>query len=144
MGDNIYQELPNSINANFSSPVYFNGRIYIGPSGSSLKAFSVSQAKLSASPSSQTSHTFGGVGTVPSVSANGTSNGIVWTLDGGARTLYAYDATDLTKVLYSSAQASGGRDTFSSVGGHFITPMVANGRVYFGTGSSVAAFGLLH
>ena len=144
MGDNIYQELPNSINANFSSPVYFNGRIYIGPSGSSLKSFSVSQAKLSASPSSQTAHTFGGVGTVPSVSANGTSNGIVWTLDGGARTLYAYDATDLTKVLYSSAQASGGRDTFSSVGGHFITPMVANGRVYFGTASSVAVFGLLH
>lgn len=144
MGDNIYQELPNSINANFSSPVYFNGRIYIGPSGSSLKAFTVSQAKLSTSPTSQTAHTFGGVGTVPSVSANGTSNGIVWTLDGGARTLYAYDATDLTKLLYSSAQASGGRDTFSSVGGHFITPMVANGRVYFGTGSSVAVFGLLH
>jgi hypothetical protein len=144
MGDNIYQELPNSINSNFSSPVYFNGRIYIGPSGSSLKAFTVSQAKLSTSPSSQTAHIFGGVGTVPSVSANGTSNGIVWTLDGGARTLYAYDATDLTKVLYSSAQASGGRDTFSSVGGHFITPMVANGRVYFGTGSSVAVFGLLH
>jgi hypothetical protein len=144
MGDNIYQELPNSINPNFSSPVYFNGRIYIGPSGSSLKAFSVSQAKLGTSPNSETAHTFGGTGTVPSVSANGTSDGIVWTLDGGARTLYAYDATDLTKLLYSSAQASGGRDTFSSVGGHFITPMAANGRVYFGTGSSVAVFGLLH
>jgi hypothetical protein len=67
----------------------------------------------------------------------------VWALDGGAKTLFAYDATDLTKLLYTSAQAAGSRDSFSAVGGHFITPMVANGRVYFGTGSTVAVFGLL-
>ena len=143
MGDNIYQELPKIINANFSSPVYFNGRIYIGPSGSSLKAFGISQAKLSSSPVAETAHTFGGTGTVPSVSANGTSSGIVWALAGGAKTLYAYDAVDLTKVLYTSAQAPGGRDGFADVGGHFITPTVANGRVYFGTATTVVVFGLL-
>jgi hypothetical protein len=143
MADDIYQELPGNGDENFSSPAYFNARMYIGPAGSPLQAFAVSKAMLSSSPASQSSHIFNGAGTVPSVSANGTSNGIVWALDGGGRTLYAYDATDLTKVLYTSAQTSGGRDSFAIVGGHFITPMVANGRVYFGTGSTVAVFGLL-
>ncbi|HEV8076290.1 MAG TPA: hypothetical protein VGP66_10595, partial [Candidatus Acidoferrum sp.] len=86
---------------------------------------------------------FGSNGTVPSASASGSTNGIVWALDRESRTLYAYDATDLTKVLYDTSQAAGSRDSFSNVGGHFITPMVANGRVYFGTGSTVAVFGLL-
>src|SRR5262249_50748349 len=101
MGDNIYQELPNA-GRNFSSPAYFNGRVYIGPAGSALRAYSVSQAMLGRSPSSQSAHTFGGVGTVPSISANGNANGIVWALDGGAKTLYAFDAEDLTRLLYSS------------------------------------------
>jgi hypothetical protein len=143
IADDIFQELAGNGHENFSSPAYFSGRVYIGPAGSPLEVLTVSQAKLSASPASQTSHTFSGTGTVPSVSANSTSNGIVWALDRGAKTLFAYDATDLTKELYTSAQAAGGRDSFSDVGGHFITPMVANGRVYFGTGSTVAVFGLL-
>jgi Bacterial Ig-like domain (group 2) len=143
IANNVYQEFASDGHENFSSPIYFNGRVYIGPSGLPLRAFTVSQAKLSAAPASQTAFTFGSNGTVPSASANGTANGIVWALDRESRTLYAYDATDLTKVLYTSSQAAGSRDSFSNVGGHFITPMVANGRVYFGTGSTVAVFGLL-
>ena len=141
--NNVYQEFPSDGHANFSSPIYFDNHVYIGPSGLPLKAFAVSQAKLSSSPVSQTAFSFGSNGTVPSVSSNGTANGIVWALDYESRNLFAYDATDLTKVLYNSSQASGARDVFSTVGGHFITPMVANGRVYFGTGSTVAVFGLL-
>ena len=141
--NNVYQAYLSDGHDNFSSPIYFNGRVYIGPSGSPLRAFSVSQAKLSALPTSQTAFVFGGNGTVPSASANGTTNGIVWALDRGSKTFFAYDATDLTKLLYSSGQAAAGRDSFANVGGHFITPMVANGRVYFGTGSTVAVFGIL-
>jgi uncharacterized protein YjdB len=143
IANNVYQGFASDGHDNFSSPIYFNGRVYIGPSGLPLRAFTVSQAKLSASPASQTAFTFGSSGTVPSASANGTTNGIVWALDRESRTLYAYDATDLTKVLYNTSQAAGGRDSFSNVGGHFITPMVANGKVYFGTGTTVAVFGLL-
>jgi Big-like domain-containing protein len=143
IANNVYQEFASDGHENFSSPIYLNGRVYIGPSGLPLKAFSVAQAKLSASPASQTAFVFGSNGTVPSASANGNSNGVVWALDRESRTLYAYDATDLTKVLYNSGQAASGRDSFSNVGGHFITPMVANGRVYFGTGTTVAVFGLL-
>jgi len=147
LANNVYQAFAANGHENFSSPVYFNGRVYIGPGGASLRAFTVAQALLSSAPSSQTAFTFGSLGTVPSVSANGTSNGIVWALDRGSKTLFAYDATDLTKVLYTSAQAAGGRDSFANIGGHFITPMVVNGKVYFGTGSgasgTVVVFGLL-
>ena len=143
IADNVYQEFAKDGHENFSSPIYFNGRVYVGPSGMPLRAFTVSLAKLSASPTSQTAFTFGSNGTVPSASANGASNGIVWTLDRESRTFFAYDATDLTKILYTSNQAAGGRDNFSNVGGHFITPMVANGKVYFGTATTVAVYGLL-
>jgi hypothetical protein len=141
--NNVYQELANDGHENFSSPVYINGSVYLGPSGLPLRAFSVSQALLSSTPSSQTPNSFGGTGTVPSVSSNGNSNGIVWALDYSSGTLYAYDASDLSKELYNSKQAAAGRDNFAAVGGHFITPVVANGKVYFGTGSTVAVFGLL-
>ena len=142
--NNVYQQFPLSSGENHSSPVFFNNTVYVGPTNSPLKAFPVSKALLATSPSSQSSHIFGGNGTVASISANGKSQGIVWALDWGASTLFAYDATDLTKELYDSNQAASNRDHFSAVGGHFITPMVANGRVYIGTKSSVAAFGLLH
>jgi len=143
IANNVWQAFPSDGHANFCSPIYFNGRVYIGPSGMPLRAFTVTQAKLSNSPASQTAFSFGSNGTVPSVSANGASNGIVWALDRESKTLFAYDATDLTKVLYTSSQASNNRDSFASVGGHFITPIVANGRVYFGTAATVAVFGLL-
>lgn len=143
IANNVYQAFAPDGQENFSSPIYFNGRVYIGPSGLPLRAFTVSQAKLSASPTSQTAFTFGSNGTVPSASANGATNGIVWALNRESRTFFAYDATDLTNILYTSDQAAGGRDNFSNVGGHFITPIVANGRVYFGTATTVAVYGLL-
>jgi len=141
--NNIYQEFPLSPSENLSTPVYFNGTVYLCPSGQSVKAFLVTNALLATTPSTQSAHQFSNTGAVVSVSANGTNNGIVWALDWGAGTLFAYDATDLTKNIYNSDQEANGRDHFSTVGGHFITPMVTNGRVYFGTASSVVVFGLL-
>ncbi len=143
IANNVYQVFASDGHENFSSPIYFNGRVYIGPSGMPLRAFTVTQAKLSSTPLSQTAFVFGSNGTVPSASANGATNGIVWALDRESRNFLAYDATDLTKRLYDSSTAAGNRDLFSTVGGHFITPMVANGRVYFGTHTTVAVYGLL-
>jgi len=56
--------------------------------------------------------------------------------------LHAYDARDLTRELYNSNQAAAGRDQFGA-GNKFITPTIVNGRVFVGTASGVAAFGLL-
>jgi hypothetical protein len=141
--NNTYQEFQLSTGENHSSPVFFNNTVYVGPTNSALKAFPVSYAHLAATPSSQSAHVFGGNGTVASISANGSAQGIVWALDWGPGILFAYDATNLTKELWDSNQAASNRDHFSAVAGHFITPMVANGRVYIGTGTSVAVFGPL-
>src|SRR5712671_6100559 len=122
-------------------PAYFNGPVYYGSVGDALKAFPVTTAKLASTPSSQPTHHFGYPGTTPSVSANGTTSGIVWAIENSGAILFAYDATDLTKELYDSNQAANNRDHFS--GNKFITPVVVNGKVYVGTQTSVAVFGLL-
>jgi hypothetical protein len=139
--DQIYQEISGQLGGGvYSMPAYFNGTVYYGAVGDALKAFPVASAKLAGTPSSQSTHNFVYPGTTPSVSANGTNNGIVWAVDNGG-ILFAFDATNLTTELYDSNQAAGSRDHFS--GNKFITPMVANGRVYVGTPNSVAVFGLL-
>ncbi|HET9407608.1 MAG TPA: hypothetical protein VFO39_10250 [Candidatus Sulfotelmatobacter sp.] len=81
-------------------------------------------------------------GTTPCVSANGTSNGIVWAVENTSpAVLHAYDAASLNE-LYNSNQASGGRDQFGN-GNKFITPTIVNGKVFVGTPTGVAEFGLV-
>jgi len=140
--DQIYQEISGQLGGGvFSMPAFFNNTVYYGAVGDALKAFPVTTARLAAAPSSQSTHHFGYPGTTPSISANGTTNGVVWAIENSGADLYAYDATDLTKELYNSNQAANNRDHFS--GNKFITPMVVNGKVYVGTATSVAVFGLL-
>src|SRR5215472_16436092 len=141
--NNVYQQFQLSNGENHSSPIFFNNTVYVGPESNSLKAFPVAYAHLATSPSSQSPHVFGSNGTVASISANGNAQGIVWALDHGAGILFAFDASNLANELWDSNQAASNRDHFSAVGGHFVTPMVANGRVYIGTGTTVAVFGPL-
>jgi hypothetical protein len=142
--DTIYQEfdaLPSA--GEFAKPSYFNNTVYYGAVGDNLKAFPISNARLATAPSSRTSATFAYPGTTPSISANGTANGIVWAVEnsGASAILHAYDAANLARELYNSNQAANGRDQFAD--NKFVTPMVVNGRVYVGTPASVAVFGLL-
>jgi len=140
----IYQELQGVLPGGvWSKPAYFNNTIYYGDVSDHLKAFSISNAKLSTTPTSQTTTSFEYPGTTPSVSANQNSNAIVWAVENSnTAVLHAYDATNLANELYNSNQA-GSRDHFGS-GNKFITPIVANGRVFIGTQTGVAVFGLLH
>jgi hypothetical protein len=127
----------------WSSPAYFNGSLYYGASGDTIRAFSFSQAKLSGSPSSQSAHAFPYPGATPSISANGTSNGIVWVAENTSpAVLHAYNAGNLGTELYNSNMASGGRDQFGS-GNKYITPTIANGKVYVATTNGVGVFGIL-
>jgi len=101
----------------WGTPAFFNGTLYYGAAYDTLKAFPMANAKLAATPSSQTAITFAFPGTTPSISANGTQNGIVWTLEGNASSaavLHAYDATNLATELYNSGQAASGRDSFGN------------------------------
>jgi len=140
--DQIYQEISGQLGGGiFSMPAFFNNIVYYGAVGDALKAFPVTSAKLASTPSSQSTHHFGYPGTTPSVSANGAANGIVWAIENSGAILFAYDAANLTRELYDSNQAANNRDHFN--GNKFITPVVVNGKVYVGTPTSVAVFGLL-
>ncbi len=142
--NNIWQEIDNAVPQGvWATPAYFNGFVYYGDYASALKAFSVTSAKLSTTPTSQTPIAFAAHGAAPSVSANGTSNGIVWVhQDTGAAVLHAFDASNLAHELYDSTQAANGRDSFGT-SNKFITPMVADGKVFVGTNSGVGVFGLI-
>jgi outer membrane protein assembly factor BamB len=139
----VYQELQGALPGGvWSKPAYFNNTVYYGDVGDTLKAYTISNAMLSTTPTSQTSNGFGFPGVTPSVSANQNTNGIVWAVENtNTAVLHAYDATNLSHELYNSNQA-GSRDHFGP-GNKFITPMVANGKVFVGTQSGVAVFGLL-
>jgi len=98
---------------------------------------SVSSATLSASTTSQTSLCFNFPGPTSSISSNGTSNGVAWSLENqnyctdlsfgcGPTILHAYDATNLATEFWSSGSTAGNAVKFT-------VPTVANGKVYIGT-----------
>jgi len=124
-------------------PAYFNNTVYYAASGGALKAFSIANARLSSMPTSTSATAFAYPGATPGISANGTANGIVWAVENTSpAVLHAYDARDVSRELYNSNQAASGRDLFGP-GNKFITPTIANGRVYVGTANGVAVFGSL-
>ncbi len=141
----IWQELPAALGGGiWSTPAYFNGVIYYGPDAGALTAFALKAARLSATPASSTATSFTYPGTSPAISANGTNNGILWAHENTSpAVLHAYDAGNLAHELYNSSQAANGRDSFGP-GNKFITPMIADGKVFVGTQSGVALFGLLN
>ena len=144
VGNNIWQELDGVLPGGiWSTPAYFNATVFYGPSGGSMLAFPIGNAKLAGAPASRTSTSFAYPGTLPVVSANGTGEGIVWAYENASTAvLHAYLAGNLATELYNSNQAASSRDHFGS-GNKFIVPVVADGKVFVATTNSVAIFGLL-
>jgi hypothetical protein len=140
----IWEDMPGALPGGiWATPAYFQGTVYYGDVGGTLKAFGIQQALLGKTPTSQTSISFAYPGTAPAVSANGSSDGIVWAVqNSNPATLHAFAAGNLATELYNSNQAANGRDNFGA-GNKFMTPSIANGKVYVGTPTGVAVFGLL-
>jgi uncharacterized protein (TIGR03437 family) len=133
VGDNqIVQSLPAAVGPLFGVPAYFNNTVYFGAKNEALKAFPISGGLLSETPSSQSTGTIPYLGSVPSISADRSKNGIVWTIQPDA--LHAYDASNVASELYSRSFGSYIK---------FQTPTIANGKVYVGTENSIAVFGIL-
>ena len=128
----------------FSMPAYFNNVVYYGASNDVVRAFPITNAQLATQSAFQTTASFGHAGCTPGISANGASNGIVWCIDAQTNgKLYAFNAATLSE-LYDSSQA-GSRDEFpDNTSDKFVTPLIANGKVYVGTPSGVVVFGLLN
>jgi hypothetical protein len=131
------------------------GTLYVGPDGQPLSAYvyipgtSITAGSLNLTPTSQTTVDFvnnGGIGgTAPVLSANGTANPIVWTLDrsGANDILYAFDATKLSTLLYSSAAAANGADT-GPPAVKFSSPVIGAGKVFVGGVNTLDVYGPLH
>jgi outer membrane protein assembly factor BamB len=128
----IVQSLVSAVGPLFGIPVYFNNTVYFSGANDALKAFSMTNGLLSEQPVSQSSAVFPFPGTVPSISANGSRDGIVWLIDSNGL-LHAFEATNLGNELYHG--------TIGSYV-HFSTPTIANGKVYVGTMNSLVVFGL--
>jgi hypothetical protein len=154
--NNVVQELPPGTiqGGSFDTPAYFNNGtqqlIYVMGSGDVLKSFTLSNGQLSTTPFAQTSQAFGFPGATPSISANGTQNGVVWAVDNflngtgghpnsGPAVLHAYDATTL-KELYSSSDLGPVDQLGNAV--KFVVPTIANGKVYIGTQTGLYVLGL--
>jgi hypothetical protein len=145
----VVQSIPNAVGAgdlntggrrNKSTAVYWNGNVYYAGSDDFLKQFKLANGLLSTPPAAQTTTQFGYSCTM-SLSANGSSNAILWALASGNDVLHAYDATNVAKELYNTTQA-GSRDSFGRVV-RFNPPTVANGKVYVAGQSQFTIFGLL-
>jgi hypothetical protein len=115
----------------FGAPAYWNGRLYFAPRREFLKVFPYENGRLG--PARTVRGAVNNLAGLPVVSANGNRDGIVW-ITAGDGTLYAYDALNPDRTLYSGSMNA------SQL--HFATPTVAGGRVYVGMRRQVVVFGL--
>jgi hypothetical protein len=129
----------------FSTPAFWQNTLFHFGSNTGGKAYALDPGTSTFNPSwsSQTSASFNFPGATPSVSSNGSSNGIVWVIDSsnygtrghkrlsaGPAVLYAFTANNLGTELWNSGMVAG------DVAGNavkFTVPTVANGKVYIGT-----------
>jgi hypothetical protein len=143
----VVQSLSRAVGNNgaWSSPAYWNGNIYYWGKYDYLKAFALSNGLLATTPTESVEQS-AFPGATPSISANGSTQGIVWTIDadayatGGPAILEAHDAGNVATTLYSSA-TNPARDT-PGPAAHFSVPTIANGMVYVGTSNQIDVFGL--
>jgi hypothetical protein len=150
---NIVQELVNATVGVWGSPAYWNNNVYFGNAddhghNGPVEAFSLYSTTPLLKLTSHTYESFGYPTPTPSVSSNGTSNGILWALDnseyasGWPAVLHAYDATNLGSELYTSNQNPCGANDTPGGAVKFSVPTVANGKVYVGGNGELAVFGL--
>ncbi len=137
----------------YSTAAFWQNTMYIAAVGQQLVAYVLNptNSQFGQNPLSVSAHSFLFPGTTPSVSSQGTSNGIVWALDtdsttaanasgnAGPAILFAYDATNLNNELWDSTQGSG-----NAAGNavKFCVPVIANGKVYVGTKTELDVYGL--
>jgi hypothetical protein len=135
----------------FATAAFWQNSLYIAGVGGQLTAFSFNPllGQFNSVPSSRSSGMYGFPGATPSVSSQGTGNGIVWAIDAsqycttqspgcGAAVLHAYDATALNTELWNSSQVAADKAGFAV---KFTVPTVANGKVYIGTRGNDAGTG---
>jgi hypothetical protein len=111
--------------------------LYFTPKASPVLVYTVRNGTLVVPPQ-QSSVSLDGGGHC-FITANKTSNAILWLINGNG--IRAMDAKSL-ETLYTSVQAPNQRDVLPAVP-HFPTPIVADGKLFVGTTNSLVTYGLL-
>jgi hypothetical protein len=144
--NNIVQEISGQLSGEVgSTAAYWNNNVYISSNDGPMLQYTLKNGLLSTAPVSKSTHIFHR-GPTAVTSSNGTSNGILWAIDAvnnqvTVSTLYAFDANDVSKVLYNSQENSARDSAGKPV--KFTVPLVADGKVYVGAQSEVDVYGLL-
>jgi hypothetical protein len=149
-GDQIVQELVGALPATtknptvnaglWTTPTYWQGKIYIWGRTDVLKVFQLSNGLLQTTPIATGTLTSNGSNLLISADSFN-NNAILWALQlSGTGALQAYDANNISTQLYSST-AAGKRDAI--VIPNFAVPIVANGRIYVGGKNALYVFGPL-
>jgi hypothetical protein len=152
MTDHVIQEVQTGVTQFdniYSTPTLWNGNVYYHCANDVVRAFSWDSATglLSDSPTSKGTKVYGVHGATASLSANGSSDAILWEIEStnqltaGPAILHAYNALDVSKQLYSSLM-SGSRD-MAGPAVKFVVPSVVDGHVYVGTANELEVYGLL-
>jgi PQQ-like domain len=120
----------------FTTAAFWNNNLYFIGNNDGVKQFSFnpSTGLMSTTPIHKDTFAYLFPGGQAVVSSNGNTNGIVWAIDWTTGTLRAYNATDVSKVLYVSPKLG--------TGIKFTAATVVNGHVYVGLGSKVVGMGL--
>ncbi len=133
----------------WSMPAYWNNTVYFWGSGDVLKSIPLVNGLLDYAHLTSSTISYNFPGATPTIAANGTSNGMLWSIDSsaygapapGPAVLHAHDATNIARELWNSAQAANGRDQAGNAV-KFATPVIVNGKVYVGTSTEVDVYGL--
>jgi uncharacterized repeat protein (TIGR03806 family) len=143
--DTNLQSLPGAVGGTWSSPAYFNNMIYYEGNGDVLKAFRITNGVIVPTPVSKSTTSFGFPGATPTLSGNGTNNGIAWIIDPtpylshGPAVLHAYNATNLALELYNSSQNLARDNPGAAV--KMVPPVIAAGKVYISAQYALSVFG---
>src|ERR1700677_2427049 len=142
--DNVIQEIPQAVVSELTGvPTYWNSSVYVAGEMDHVKQFALFNGLLTDQPVSETALTFTGFGPAStSLTANGTTDGILWVIRHTSPTLFAFDPTNLANEFYDSTQAPKLRDRMVPVL-RFVTPTISNGKVYVGGSSALEVYGLL-
>ena len=134
----IVQEIPQGAGTGGGNPTYWNNTVYFTGVRTPVQAYTVQNGMLVVPPVKTPVQMTGGGHSF--ITANGTTNGILWLMNGGA-ILWALDAVTL-KTLYNTSQAPNHRDSIPAVP-HFPQAIAADGKVFIGTLNSLVTYGLL-
>ncbi len=145
---NALQDITKATKGLWSTPAYWNGNVYTWASIDVPKLFHLNSGVMDTTPASQAAITSLFPGASFSISSNGAQDGVAWAVrtdqytTHGPEVLYAWDATDLTNLLYESdtntARDGAGRANKFSI------PVVTNGKVYVAANGLVDVYGLFN